>query len=164
MHESLQIMVYHPIQQVGTYLLGAMALMAMAGYAWQYHKLPAARYWVLSLLLRAFFLVALVMITVSPTLEDKILWVKLQQMCALALIPTFLCFAVHFAEHETRLAKASIFILATFCGFGILLLLTQDWQDLYWRGVIWDGVTLSIVRGPVYWFSAALGYLQFLVA
>jgi signal transduction histidine kinase len=156
-------MVYHPIQQVGTYLLGAMALMAMAGYAWQYHKLPAARYWVLSLLLRAVFLVALVMVTVSPALEDKILWAKLQQMCALAVIPTFLCFTVHFAEHNTRLVKHATLVLITFCGFGILSLLTFGWHDLYWRGVIWDGVTFGIVRGPIYWFFAALGYMQFLV-
>lgn len=156
-------MVYHPIKDIWFYLLAATALAAMAGYAWQYRRAPAARYWVLSLSLRAVFLLSLVMITVSPVLEDKIFWAKMQQMTPLALIPTFLLFAVNFAGQKNRITKTVIGVLVALSGLAIFTLLTTGWHGWYWRGVVWDGATFGIVRGPIYWALTGIGYFQFLL-
>ncbi|WP_094604352.1 hypothetical protein SPSIL_051520 [Sporomusa silvacetica DSM 10669] len=161
--DTLQVMVYHPIKEIWFYLLVATALAALAGYTWQYRRMPAARWWIIGLSLRAVLLLSLVVITVSPALEDKIFWTKMQQMSAIALIPTFLLLAANFAEQKTRIIKTAIWVLVALSGFGILALLTTGWHGLYWRGVVWDGVTFGIVRGPIYWVMSAIGYFQFLL-
>jgi signal transduction histidine kinase len=160
---ALQLMIYHPIKAIWFYLLTAAVLAALAGYAWQYRRAPAARYWVLSLSLRASFLLALVMVTVSPVLADKILWAKIQQMSALVIIPTFFLFVVNIAEQKGRLARTVVAALVALTVFCMLALLTTGWHGWFWRGVLWDGVTFGIVRGPIYWAVMGIAYCQFLL-
>jgi signal transduction histidine kinase len=160
---SLQIMIYHPIKEIWFYLLTAAALAAMAGYTWHYRRMTAAWYWAFGLSLRAVFLLALVMVTISPALEDKIFWAKTQQMSTLALIPTFLLFVVNFAEQNTWFAKIAVRLLVAMSASGILALLTTGWHGWFWRGVVWDGMTFGIVRGPMYWTVTVIGYFQFLL-
>ncbi|MDR7868844.1 MAG: histidine kinase N-terminal 7TM domain-containing protein [Sporomusaceae bacterium] len=159
----LQVMIYHPIRDIWFYLLAGAVLAALAGYAFQYRKTPAARYWVLSLSLRAIFLLALVMVTVSPALADKVFWVKIQQMSALLIIPTFLLFVVNIAGQKGRLARTVVSALVAVTVFCTLALLTTGWHGWFWRGVVWDGLTFGIVRGPIYWAVMGIAYFQFLL-
>ncbi|MEN6413109.1 MAG: histidine kinase N-terminal 7TM domain-containing protein [Veillonellales bacterium] len=160
---SLQIMIYYPIKEIWVYLLAAAALAAIAGYAWQYRRMMAARYWIFGLSLRAVFLLSLVMVTVSLAPEDKIFWVRIQQLSALAFIPIFLLFVVNLAGENTRATKIAVGILVAASAFGMLALLTTGWHGGYWRGVVWDGTTFGIIRGPIYWGITIIGYLQFLL-
>lgn len=156
-------MIYHPIKDIWFYLLAAAALAALAGYTWQYRRMTAARYWAFGLSFRAVFLLSLVMVTISPAPEDKIFWAKTQQMSTLAIIPTFLLFVANFAEQNTRITKTAIWILVAMSASGMLALLTTGWHGWYWRGVVWDGMTFGIVRGPIYWTIVAIGYFQYLL-
>lgn len=160
---SLQLMVYHPIKVIWFYLLAAAALAALTGYAWQYRRTPAALYWALGLALRAVFLMALVMGTVSPALADKVFWVKVQQTSAMAIIPMFLLFVVNIAEQKGRVARTVILALVTVILLSILALLTTGWHGWFWRGVVWDGATFGIIRGPLYWAIMGVAYIQLLV-
>jgi signal transduction histidine kinase len=160
---SLKLMVYHPIKDIWFYLLAAAVLAALAGYAWQYRRTPAALYWVLSLSLRAVWLLTLVMVTVTPVLADKVFWVKIQQMGALAIVPTFLLFVVNVAEIKARIIRPIILALVTVTAFSMLALLTTGWHGWFWRGVVWDGVTFGIIRGPIYWAVVGVAYFQFLL-
>ncbi|WP_176215677.1 histidine kinase N-terminal 7TM domain-containing protein [Sporomusa malonica] len=158
---ALQLMIYHPIKEIWFYLLAATVLAALAGYAWQYRRAPAALYWVLSLYLRAVFLMALVLVTVSPGLADKVFWVKIQQMSAIATLPTFFLFVVNVAGKKGQSIRRVILVILALTAFGLLALLTTGWHGWFWRGVIWDGVTFGIIRGPIYWVMMGIIYLQF---
>lgn len=160
---SLQLMIYHPIKEIWFYLLAAALLAAISGYGWQYRRTPAALYWVLSLVLRAFFLLALVIIGTSTALVDKVFWVKIQHICGMVMLPIFFLFVVHIAGKNGPLARWVTLALLTISGVSIVALLTTEWHGWYWRGVVWDGVTFGIIRGPIYWAMFVLIYLQFLV-
>lgn len=159
----LQLMVYQPIKVIWFYMLAAAALAAMAGYAWQYRKAPAALYWALGLALRAAFLVGLIMITVSPALADKVFWVKMQQLSGLAIVPMFLLFVVNIAEQRGPIARAVVLALVAVTVLSMVALLTTEWHGWFWRGVFWDGATFGIIRGPIYWAIVAAAYIQLLV-
>ncbi|MDT8899633.1 histidine kinase N-terminal 7TM domain-containing protein [Anaeroselena agilis] len=160
---SLQLMTYHPIKEVWFYLLAATVLTALAGYCWRDRRAPAALCWVFSLSLRSIFLLALVMVSVSPALADKVFWAKVQQISASATIPTFFLLVVSVAGQKGRIVRAVALALFAITAFAILSLLTTGWHGWFWRGVVWDGTTFGVVRGPVYWCFVAAAYLQFLI-
>jgi signal transduction histidine kinase len=108
--------------------------------------------------------VALVVVTVSPAPADKVFWAKIQQISAMATIPTFLLFVVIIAGQKGRIARTVVSALVALAVFCILALLTTGWHGLFWRGVVWDGVTFGIVRGPIYWAVMGIAYFQFLLA
>lgn len=160
---SLQQMTYHPIKEVWFYLLAATVLAALAGYCWRERRAPAALCWIFSLSLRSIFLLALVMVSVSPELADKVFWAKVQQISASATIPTFFLLVVSVAGQKGRIVRAVALALFAITAFAILTLLTNGWHGWFWRGVVWDGTTFGVVRGPVYWCFVAVAYLQFLI-
>lgn len=155
----MQAMIYYPITDIWFYLLAAGVLAAIGGYAWQYRQTVAAVYWSLALFIRSAWMLALVMITISPTLDEKLFWVRIQQSCALSLLPVILLFVTALAEKRGRIIRLFIGGLVLLSALSILEVQT-GWSKLYWDGVLWDGTTVGIVRGPFYWVMLAIAYFE----
>ncbi len=157
-------MIYHPINDIWFYLLAAAVLLALAGYVMQYRRTTAAVCWVIGLLARAFILLALVMVTVSPAPEDKLLWVKIQQFSSMVILPAYFMIVISVAGKKTRGNLTIFAALAALSAALILALATNEWHGLFWRGVIRDGAAFGIIRGPIYWAAIGAAYLQFVFA
>ncbi len=161
---ALQVLIYHPIiSGIWVYLLAAAVLLALAVYTWRYRQAPAARCLALSLVTRVTWLVALVMITVSPALTDKRLWAVIHQVSALIVIPLTLMTALHLTGQRPAVIRAARAFLMAYTGFFCLAVLTSGWQDWYWRGLPGDGSAFGFVRGPLHWTAMAVAYLIFFV-
>lgn len=156
---TLQVMVYHPINAVWFYLLAASVLQALAVYTWRYRQAPAAMYLFFGVVTRVFWLLALVMITFSPDLTDKIFWAKIQQLSTLVVIPTALLISLHITEQKAAIIRAARMGLLALTAFFCVLILTSDLHDWIWSGIVWDGATFGFIRGPLYWGIIAVGYL-----
>jgi signal transduction histidine kinase len=158
---ALRVMVFHPVQHIWFYLLAAAVLLALAVYTWRYRQAPAARYLALGSVVRVVWLVALVMITISPAPADKRLWAVIHQVSALAVIPVALMTALHLTGQRPAVIRAGRVLLLAITGFFWLAVFTSGWQDWYWRGVLWDGAVFGLGRGPLHWAAMAVAYLTF---
>ncbi|HWR38546.1 MAG TPA: histidine kinase N-terminal 7TM domain-containing protein [Patescibacteria group bacterium] len=158
---TLQVMIYHPVNDIWLYLLSAMVLQSLTAYTWRYRQNPAALYMAVGIPNMAIWLLTIVMISVSPALADKLFWVKIEQMSSSAIIPTVLLFALHVTEQKTATIRTlRTVIMAVTAGYW-LAVLTSDWHNWLWSSVIWDGVTFGVIRGPVFWVMLPIAYLVF---
>jgi hypothetical protein len=155
---ALQLMIYHPIKEIWFYLLAAAVLLALAGYVMQYRRTPAAMCWIIGLVARAFILFALVLITVSPAPEDKLLWAKIQQFCSVLIIPLYFMLVISVAGKITRVSMTIFAALVALTAAFMLALATAEWHGVFWRGYLWDGATFGFVRGPVFWITFGVVY------
>lgn len=160
---ALRVLIYHPIHDIWFYLLAAAVLLSLAVYTWRYRQAPAARYLALGAVARVPWLVALVMLTVSPALADKRLWAAIHQLSALAVIPLVLMTALHLTGQRPAVIRAASAFLLAFTGFFCLAVLTSGWHDWYWRGLPGDGSAFGFVRGPLHWTAMAVAYLIFAI-
>lgn len=156
---ALRALIYYPISDIWIYLLAVVVLQSLAVYTWRYRQMPAARYLSLSLVTRVVWLVALVMITVSPAFADKIRWAVIHQLGALTVIPLVLMTALHITGQRPAIIRAASALLLIIAGFFALAILTGDWHEGYWRSLPWDGTTFGFVRGPLFWTAMAIAYL-----
>ncbi|MDT8903995.1 histidine kinase N-terminal 7TM domain-containing protein [Anaeroselena agilis] len=158
-----QVLIYHPIQDIWIYLLAAAVLLSLSVYTWRYRQSPPALYLALGSAARVVWLVALVMITVSPALADKLRWAVIHQLGALAVIPVALMTALHLTGQRPVVIRAARVFLLAITGFFWLAVLTGGWHDWYWRGLPWDVATFGFIRGPLFWTAMIIGYLTLAV-
>ncbi|MDR7869168.1 MAG: histidine kinase N-terminal 7TM domain-containing protein [Sporomusaceae bacterium] len=154
------LLIYHPINDIWLYLLAAAVLLALGVYTWRYRKSPPAMCLALSTGARVVWLVALVMITVSPAPADKFLWAVIHQMGAMAVIPLALMTALYLTGQRPAVIRAASTLLLALTGFFGLAVLTSGWHDWYWRAFPWGGATFGFVRGPLFWATMAIAYLS----
>jgi len=155
---TLPPMIYQPVDNIPFYIIIAAFLEAVAVYAWRYNTMTVARLVTISLALRAAWLLALVLFTVSARMEDKLFWVTIQQLCVIGQFPMFPLLIISFARPTRFTKKITVVVLLLTAAFA-LLLVTSGWHDWFRRGVLWDGTTFGIIRGPGHWISTILGYL-----
>ncbi|MEN6568192.1 MAG: histidine kinase N-terminal 7TM domain-containing protein [Veillonellales bacterium] len=164
--EALQPLVYPPINDVSLYFLAVMVLHSLAVYSWRYRRTPEAFYMSIGIENLAVWMLAIVIVTISPRLVTKLFWVKIELMSSIAIAPTFLLFAVYITKQKEvliRSVRRGLFLLTPFLW---LVLLTNDWHGWILRDIVWDGVIFGFIRGPLYWgimFSAYLALVTILV-
>ena len=156
---ALQLQIYEPVNQISFYIIAAVILEAIAVYAWLCRS-PLTRVVAFALALRSFWLWALVLVTCSSGVTDKIFWAAVQHLCAIGQLPMDFLIIMYAARQNSQIVKkiAQALVLLT-AALG-LLLATTGWHGLYWSGIFWDGATFGIVRGPT--LSAVLILYYFL--
>ena len=162
-NSSLRLMIYHPVHDIWVYLLAAAVLLSLAVYTWRYRQEPPAMYLALGAAARVVWLIALVMITISPDFVDKIRWAVIHQLGALTVIPMVLMTALHLTGQRPVVIRAASALLLVLAGFFGLALLTGGWHEWYWRSLPWDGKTFGFVRGPLFWAAMAIAYLTIMI-
>ena len=155
--------IFHPVHGIWLYLLAAAVLLALAVHTWRYRQAAPARFLVLGAATRVLWLVALVMISISPALADKLLWAVIHQLGALAILPVALMTALHLTGQRPTLIRTCRAFLFAITGLFWLAVLTSRWHGWYWSGILWDGATFGLVRGPLYLAAFAVTYLTFAI-
>jgi len=102
------------------------------------------------------------MITVSPSLDDKILWLKLENI-GILIVPVFwFFFTLRYTQLDKWLNKftgSSFFLVPV---ISLVLLLNPDWFHYFYssvRPVTESGGPLVISRGPFYFVSLMQAYV-----
>ena len=155
---ALQLQIYEPVHHIAFYMIVAVVLEAIAVYAWLC-KTPLTRAVAFVLALRSIWLWALIMVTFSSAVTDKIFWVAVQQFCATAQIPTDFLIIMYAARQNSPIVKKGAQALVLLTAVFGLLLATSMWHDWHWSGIFWDGVNFGIVRGPALIVALSLYYL-----
>ena len=155
---ALNLMIYHPIHDVWVYLLAAAVLQSLAAYSWRYRQNPAALYLALGLADKSLWLLAIVMITVSQALADKILWTIILNLDGIAVVPITLLVALHITEQKPALIRTVRSWLLLLTALAWLLVLTNGLHGWFWRDFLWDGTTFGLIRGPAFWVFLAACY------
>lgn len=156
---ALRVLIFHPINGIWVYLLAAAVLLSLGVYTWRYRQAPAAMCLALSTFARVVWLVALVMITVSPALADKGLWAVIQQLSGLLTIPLALMTALHLTDQRPAVIRAVRIFFIVFIAFFFLAVLTSGWHDWYWRSLPGNGSVFGFARGPLHLAVLVMGYL-----
>ncbi len=130
----LLVMIYQPIHDIWFYLLAAAILQAVAVYTWRYWRTPAALYLSLSAAARTVWLLALVLIMVSPALDDKISWAKIQQFSAIVMLPIALMIALHITDQKPAVILTVRTVMLALTALFLLALLTGDRDGWEARG------------------------------
>jgi len=101
-------------------------------------------------------------ITVSPLLEDKILWLKLENIGILTVPVFWFLFTIQYAQFDKWLNKYTGALLFVIPGISLFLLFNPNWFHLFYKSVriaTENGGPLVIQRGPWYFVSLAQAYL-----
>lgn len=109
---------------------------------------------------------AYAMITLSPTLDGKIFWLKIENIGILSVPVHWFFFSLKYARLDaglTRKPSQLLFWIIPSISFGLLV--SGEWFDLYYSSVEFaSGISgpLIISRGPMYWFAFVQAYLLIL--
>lgn len=155
-------LIFHPIRDIGFYLLVIFILEALAIYIWQYRKSKGALPLVAGLLNRVLWLLSIVIIGVADELSEKLFWVNIQQLAATLSVFFYLLFFMQITNRgyllNRRMLTALLFLPAVF----FLLLFTNAWHGLYFGKVSLDGEVLTLGRGIGNYLMIAYNYLLML--
>ena len=158
---AIQVMLYHPTNPIWFYLLAVALLMSLAAYSWRYRQNPAAFYLSLGLADKAIWLLAIAMVTISPSQDEKLRWIIIQNLDAMALVPITVLIAHHITGQPPARIRAVQRWLLPLTGLAFLFLLTNQFHGWFWRGFLWDGAAFGIIRGPANRLLLAAAYIGF---
>jgi diguanylate cyclase (GGDEF)-like protein/PAS domain S-box-containing protein len=106
---------------------------------------------------------AYAMITLSPALDGKIFWLKIENIGILSVPVHWFFFSLKYARLDawlTRKPSQLLFWIIPSVSFGLLV--SGEWFDLYYSSVKFaSGISgpLIISRGPMYWIAFTQAYL-----
>lgn len=106
------------------------------------------------------------MIAVSPSMEDKILWLKLENIGILTVPAFWFIFTLQYAQLDRWLNKYTLVIFFIIPAISLALLFNPDWFHLFYTDVYTvteSGGPLVPVRGPWYFASLLQAYLLNLI-
>jgi diguanylate cyclase (GGDEF)-like protein/PAS domain S-box-containing protein len=124
---------------------------------------PGRRSLIVMLVMLALWNFAYAMITLSPSIEVKRLWLKIENIGILSVPVFWFFFAVRYNRLDRWLNRytASLFLVIPF--LALVLVFSEQWFDLYYasvRPISQAGGPLVIERGP--WYIVALVYAYLL--
>ena len=103
------------------------------------------------------------MITLSPTLETKHLWLKLENIGILSVPVLWFFFTMKFTRLDKWMTGKPIMLLFwVIPAVSLLFLFSEDWFHLYYKSTHTasaNGGPLVISRGPMYWIALTHAYL-----
>ncbi len=103
------------------------------------------------------------MITLSPTLETKHLWLKLENIGILSVPVLWFFFTMKFTRLDKWMTGKPIMLLFwVIPAVSLLFLFSEDWFHLYYKSTHTasaSGGPLVISRGPMYWIALTHAYL-----
>ena len=106
------------------------------------------------------------MIAVSPSMEDKILWLKLENIGILTVPAFWFIFTLQYTQLDKWLNKYTIVIFFIIPAISLVLLFNPNWFHLFYADVYTvteSGGPLVPVRGPWYFASLLQAYLLNLI-
>jgi len=139
--------VYTLIGDIWFYLFVVGVLISMATYVWQFRKIPGAKPQVYGQTCKAAWLLCLVMLSVSPELSDKVLWIKLQQMVSVLSPYFWLQFILEVSGQSNKMPSRVRYVFLAIIGAIWMGNITNYWHELFWRETWLDGHTIRIVTG-----------------
>jgi diguanylate cyclase (GGDEF)-like protein/PAS domain S-box-containing protein len=106
---------------------------------------------------------AYAMITLSPTLEGKTFWLKIENIGILSVPVHWFFFSLKYARLDAWLTRKPYQLLFWIIpSFSFALLLSGEWFNLYYSSVQMASETggpLVISRGPAYWIAFTQAYV-----
>lgn len=138
---------------------------AIAIYAWR-RDVPGSAPLALALLGAAWWAAADVALLLSPDLDAKVVWAKLDFLGQVTLPATSLAFALRYTGMVQRLSRRLCLLLAVEPALTMLIVATNERHHLVWAGVRLDasGRFLERAFGPWWWLDAAYSYALLTVA
>lgn len=129
-----------------------------------YRKLPApgrnAMIWMLAMLSLWTFCYA--MITISPALEDKVLWLKLENAGILTVPVFWFFFTLQYTQLDKWLNRYSGAVFFIIPVASLVLLSNPNWFSLFYTSVqpvTETGGPLAVARGPWYYVPLVQSYV-----
>jgi len=102
------------------------------------------------------------MIAVSPSMEDKVFWLKLENIGILTVPVFWFLFTLQYTQFDTWLNKFTGALFFVIPMISLVLLFNPDWFQYFYRSVhtaTEAGGPLVPVRGPWYFVSLVQAYL-----
>ena len=126
------------------------------------HAAPGRNAMMWMLLMLAVWAFCYAMITISPLMVDKVLWLKLENIGILTVPVFWFLFTLQYTQLDKWLNKftGTLFFVIPF--ISLLLLFNPDWFHLFYSSVhvaTETGGPLVIVRGPWYYASLFQAYI-----
>ena len=107
------------------------------------------------------------MITLSPTLETKHFWLKLENIGIISVPVLWFFFTVKFTKLDKWLTSKPIMLLFwVIPAISLFFIFSERWFHLYYpstRIAMENGGPLLISRGPMYWAALSQSYLLELI-
>ncbi|RIK31719.1 MAG: hypothetical protein DCC56_05920 [Anaerolineae bacterium] len=138
-------------------LLNAVAALAVAAFLARRATVPGLRALTLTLIMLAVWSFGYAMITLSPSLEEKKDWLRIENIGILTVPSLWLIFTVRYTRLDRWLNVFTVALLFVIPAISLALIFSDRWFSLYYasiRPVAENGGPLIIERGL--WYPAAL--------
>ena len=102
------------------------------------------------------------MITVFPSLENKIFWLRFENLGILTVPVFWFLFTVQYAQVDKWLSRYTGSVFFVIPAISLLFIFSEDWFPLYYasvRPLVESGGPLIIERGPWYPVAAIQAYI-----
>lgn len=160
----MSIQEYHPIENTGFYLLVVGALLSMVTYIWQFRKMPGGKPQAYIQVCKGIWLASMVMVSISTSLQDKIVWGQLMQTAGILLPYFWLMFVVDISRQKEKIPVTVLYSMKGLISFLAVGILLNPWNRLFWQDVWLDGQTMKVVLGPGIWITRPISFLFCILA
>jgi signal transduction histidine kinase len=150
---------YHPIHYLWFYLLTIAVLEALAVYIWQFRRLQGARPLFYCQVCKSFWLLGLVIATISPVLPQKLFWISLEQIMEVLFPYLWLLLITELSQGDQKIPRMLHYIFGGIVALLCLTIMTNSWSGLQWSKVWLHGQILTGVKGPMFYVALISSYL-----
>ena len=101
---------------------------------------------------------------ISPAMESKIFWSKLEYIGTYNAVPLYFLLAMSFSHREKWITRFNILLLWVIPLLTIILAASNEWHHLIWTAFSWHGDLLIYHHGPWFWIGIGYSYLMLLIS
>ncbi len=148
-------------------IVNALAAFFIAALLFQRPDKPSIRSMTLMLLGLGIWSLSYAMITISPSAEAKLFWLRLENIGILFVPVLWFFFAMKYLRLDRWLTRKPVLLLFfVIPSISLLMIISDIWFHLYYTSVVpatATGGPLIISRGPMYWVALTQSYFLTLV-
>ena len=139
-------------------IIASILIIVLGVYSIKHRTVPAALPFAFACLFAFMWLLGSVLEDLALDAATKIFWFKFQIPWQLLAPMAITCFILDYTWPGRWLTRRNLILLSLIPLFLLLIIFTNDFHHLFWRGVRFEGVVVSI-RGPLNIAFVVFGYL-----
>ncbi|NOY99731.1 MAG: diguanylate cyclase [Chloroflexi bacterium] len=146
----------------GVLILNTLAALSITARMARRRRAPGSRTIAWMFVALAVWTFGYAMITLSPSLEAKHFWLKIENVGIVSVPVLWFIFAMKYTKLDKRMTPPARFVFWVVPFVTLVLLFSERWFDLYYtftKLYAENGGPLTIGRGPWYWVQLVQNYL-----
>lgn len=145
------------ISDVWILLASILLIVVLAAYSWRRRNVPGAKPLAIACLFGILWMAGILGQVLAQDISTKVAWYQFQAVLQVPAATAAMWFCLEFAGYGRRLARRSLLLFAIPPLLALLMIVSNDYHQLWWRGFT-VGDTVRPISGAGAWLLIGYGW------